>query len=211
MTSRAAPEVRLNLAELKLDVALMERNGLDLGGKSFGFIDTSSGQLNLATVRHKQLPDTQGSPRAEITEASLGPRPTPPLRADRTGHPDHGDFEAICNKVSADGRWNDTQSENIAASLLREQKADPLSQRIDSVVIGNTTAQGTTNIFAVYSPHGSNKEPHFLSAVDANKAAQESASQNLDQVNQINQQQAQQRQQQDQQVDQVRSAPRMSP
>lgn len=194
-TNKTAPEVHLNMAELGLDAKLIEHNGLKLDGKPFGFIDTSHGQMQLATVRPGTPAASPQHPRADVADQALEPR------ADRPGHPDHNAFEAIRTTVRADGRWDDRQSENIAAALLREHKADPLSQRLDGVVVGPPTAQGDTNVFAVYAPHGLNREPQFLATVDAGKAAQEPAAQNLDQVNQLNQQQAlQQSQSQTQQM-----------
>lgn len=201
-TNKTAPEVHLNMAELGLDAKLIEQNGLKLDGKAFGFIDTSHGQMQLATVRPGTQAANQQQPRLEVADQVQEPR------ADRLGHRDHKTFEAIRTTVLADGRWDDRQSENIAAALLREHKADPLSHRLDGVVVGRPTAQGDTNVFAVYAPHGLNREPQFLAAVDAGKAAQEPAAQNLDQVNQLNQRQAQN---QAQQMDtQARSGPRMS-
>lgn len=113
--------------------------------------------------------------------------------------------------MRADGRWSDEQTTNIAADLLRAHKADPLSHRLDRVVVGNQTSTGETNVFAVYAPHG-NKDPVFTSYVNANASAQVPAQRSLDQVEQINLQQAQERTQTQQLAEsQAQNGPKMTP
>jgi hypothetical protein len=80
------------------------------------------------------------------------------------------DFDSIFSAVSRDGRWDADQSNNIAGSLLRRYASDPLMARIDSVVVGNPTREGSTNIFAVYQPFGQ-ASPVFRTSVEANEAA----------------------------------------
>lgn len=93
--------------------------------------------------------------------------------------------------VRADGRWDDAQADNIAASLLSRHKADPLSQRLDAAYVGRPTAQGDTHVFAVYAPFGLGREPQFLASVEAGRSAAEPAAQSLDRVDQLNRQRAQ--------------------
>lgn len=189
ITGKAAPDVRLNLAELGLDARWIERNGLDLEGRPFGFIDTSHGQLQLATVRPGRAAANDPQPRAD--EPAADPPAMPALRADRAGHPDHAAFALMRSVVRADGRWDDAQADNIAASLLSRHKADPLSQRLDAAYVGRPTAQGDTNVFAVYAPFGLGRAPQFLTSVEAGRSAAEPAAQSLDRVDQLNRQRAQ--------------------
>ncbi|QXG50044.1 MULTISPECIES: XVIPCD domain-containing protein [Pseudomonas syringae group] len=102
-------------------------------------------------------------------------------------HPDHAAFDTILRTVQGDGRWNVAEGHNIAASLLKEYKADPLCKTLDSVRIGGST--DTPRIFAVSSPHG-DRGPDFHVHVQAEQAAQRPAAESFAQVQQINQQQA---------------------
>ncbi|WIX25368.1 hypothetical protein PUV44_23690 [Xanthomonas arboricola pv. corylina] len=68
------------------------------------------------------------------------------------GHPDHAVFDKMLRTVQRDGRWNEGQSHNIAASLLQEYKADALCKTLDSVRIGGSA--DAPRVFAVSSPHG---------------------------------------------------------
>ncbi|WP_372173693.1 XVIPCD domain-containing protein [Xanthomonas axonopodis] len=102
-------------------------------------------------------------------------------------HPDHAAFDTILRTVQGDGRWNVAESHNIAASLLKEYKADPLCKTLDSVRIGGSA--DTPCIFAVSSPHG-DRGPDFHVHVQAEQAAQRPAAESFAQVQQINQQQA---------------------
>ncbi|MEI2455985.1 MULTISPECIES: XVIPCD domain-containing protein [Lysobacter] len=186
-TTMHVPDIELDLAKLKLDPRKIERAGVDLGGRgnSFDFVDTSAGRREYESVSHTHSGrSTQSTnPREPVARNETPDAPT--FRADHPDHPDHPAFDSIRATVRADGRWDDAQSSNIAAALLREHKADPLSHRLDRVVIGNTTAQGETNVFAVYAPHG-DKDPFFTTRVEMNAAAQIPAERNLEQVEQIN-------------------------
>jgi hypothetical protein len=108
------------------------------------------------------------------------------------------DFDSIFSAVSRDGRWNFDQSNNIAGSLLRNYVADPTMPRLDSVVVGDPTRTGATNIFAVYQPFGS-ASPFFHASVDAGEAAKIPLRDSLQQLNI----EATRLQQQNQQLDQV--------
>lgn len=103
----------------------------------------------------------------------------------------------------------DEQSTNIAAALLCEHKADPLSKRLDRVMIGNPTARGDVNIFAVYAPFG-DKEPFFHTHVSTEAAAQEPAEQHLQRLEQINRERSEQAQARDMETQtQAPRGPRM--
>lgn len=173
------PEVSIDLARLKVDPALMERNGLDLGGgnKSFGFLDASHGAMKWTMLHH-----TKAAP------SNTTPEVVPP-RADQPGHADYPAFERIRSAVQADGRWGDAQCHNLAAAVLAAQKADPVCRQVDGVAIGRDTGLGV-QVFAYSSPHGP-QGPHHPVGVDAQVGANTPAVTNLDRVEQINQQQAQ--------------------
>lgn len=92
------------------------------------------------------------------------------------------DFDSIFSAVSGDGRWNFEQSSNIAGSLLRNYAGDPTVARIDSVVVGASSREGATNIFAVYQPFGK-ASPFFHASVDAAEAARIPLQESLQQIN----------------------------
>jgi hypothetical protein len=196
-TTKTLSPVELDMAKLKLDAQTVSKAGVELGqvGKAFEFYDISQGKRELESV--KQLyPSTPGQaahPRRDEAQDMPDNARTTRSLANQPGHSDFGSFEAIRTAVRNDGRWNDEQSENIAAALLREHKGDSVSKRLDEVRIGRPTEQGDTNIFAVYAPFG-NKDPVFRTSVEAGRAAQEPAAQNLDKVEQLNLQQTQQAQ-----------------
>lgn len=110
--------------------------------------------------------------------------------ADQPENPSFSDFEHIRSTALASGRWNEEESRNIAASLLKEHAADPLCKHLHNVAIGVPTAKGNVNVFGVYSPFGDHG-PHFTSRVDGHQASKDQAQPNLEQVEQIKQQQAQ--------------------
>ncbi len=198
-TTMHVPDIELNMAALKLDPRRIERAGLDLGGhgKSFSYVDISVGKRDSEIVTHTYSRSVAPGTRKASVEAELDAPAHRPLRIDLSSHPEHKAFEAIRQTVRGGGRWNDDEVDNISAALLREHVDDPLSKRLDNVVIGKETAQGRTNVFAVYSPFG-DQGPHFTTQVDANAAAKEPAQQNLQQVEQRRQQQG---------VDQVQQQP----
>ncbi|UOF16476.1 hypothetical protein IEQ11_07450 [Lysobacter capsici] len=211
-TTMHVPEIELNMAKLQLDPRKIERAGVDLDGKgnTFNYIDISNGQHKHGAVSHSNLADNKAQQPRE-GNALLHPPAQRPFRADNPQHPDYQAFDAIRSTVRADGRWSDEQTTNIAADLLRAHKADPLSHRLDRVVVGNQTSTGETNVFAVYAPHG-NKDPVFTSYVNANASAQVPAQRSLDQVEQINLQQAQERTQTQQLAEsQAQNGPKMTP
>lgn len=211
-TTMHVPEIELNMAKLQLDPRKIERAGVDLDGKgnTFNYIDTSNGQHKRGAVSHTSLAANQAQqPRED--DAPLDLHANQPLRADKPQHPDYQAFDAMRSTVRADGRWNDEQSTNVAADLLRVHKADPLSHRLDRVVVGNQTSTGETNVFAIYAPHG-NKDPIFTSHVNANASAQVPAQRSLDQVEQINLQQAREQTQTQQRAEsQAQTGPKMAP
>lgn len=190
LTTMHVPDIELNMAALKLDPKRIERAGLDLGGqgKSFSYVDISAGKREFETVSHTYSRSAAPGTRKVSEEADQDAPAQRPMRADPPSHPDHMAFDAIRQTVRGAGRWNDDEVDNISAALLREHAADPLSKRLDNVVMGKETAQGQTNVFAVYSPFG-DKGPHFTTRVDADAAAKEPAQQNLQQVEQLRQQQ----------------------
>ncbi|WP_363800517.1 hypothetical protein ABU614_10405 [Lysobacter firmicutimachus] len=186
---KTAADVRLNMAELELDIRKIERNGLDLDGRSFGFTDTSHGKLQLATAHHTALGEGPDAPRALAGEAEATNVVLPAQRA--FAAPEPPELGTIFSALRADGRWDEAQSRNIAAALLVEHKSDPLSQRLDRVTVGRPTATGETYVFAEYLPHG-DREPRFVTSVEASKAVQIPAERSLAQLERLGLQQTQQ-------------------
>ena len=194
-------QVSLDLERLKLDPALIERNGLDLGGpgKVFSFIDTSKGGMEWKTLHNTK---TESSPLTP----DVAPEPRA-LRADSPGHPDHTTFEMFHRAVQADGRWSQAEARNLAAAGLAAAKADPVvGNRLTGAVVGAPDASGNAHVFGYSSPHGP-QGPHHHVGIDAGVAAQIPAERSLDRVEQLNQQQYQAQQPQARQLD----APQPSP
>ncbi|MGO1001946.1 XVIPCD domain-containing protein [Lysobacter sp. CA196] len=98
------------------------------------------------------------------------------------------EFQALQRGIAASGCLGEQQCINVAAALLREYAADPLTKRIDGAGIA-TSPTGEQTAYAVYSPHGE-RGPHFDVRVNVSQASQESAEQNLTRTAQIHQQQA---------------------
>lgn len=189
-TTQAVPEVHVDLKGLKLDLAQIERNGVDLPGtsKSFSFTDISDGKLAWKTVNDTSTGAPKPAPKDVDIEA---PAARPTFRADSAGHPDHTAFEMFHRAAQADGRWAQTEARNLAAAGLAAVKADPtVGQNLSGVVIGKG-ADGAPNLIGYASPHGP-AGPHHHVAVEANGASQIPAEKSLDRVEQLNQQQAQQ-------------------
>ncbi|QQP97971.1 hypothetical protein [Lysobacter enzymogenes] len=187
-TTQAVPEVRLDLHRLKLDLAQVERNGVDLStpSNSFGFTDTSHGKLEFKTVR-----DTGSGMDKAPKDTALEPPSRAPSQADSPGHPDHAAFEMFHRAAQADGRWSQAETRNLAAAGLAAVKADPtVGANLTGVVIGKA-ADGGTTLIGYASPHGP-AGPHHHLAIDTGNAAQVPAEKSLDRVEQLNQQQAQQ-------------------
>lgn len=185
-TTQAVPEVHLDLKRLKLDLAQIERNGVDLpaNAKRFGFTDTSDGKLTWKTVNDTRT----GPPEPTPKDAAIASRPA--FRADSPGHPDYPTFAMLHRAAQADGRWSEAEARNLAAAGLAAVKADPtVGQHLAGAVVGKGT-DGATNFIGYASPHGP-AGPHHHLAVDAAAAAQLPAAQSLDRVEQLNRQQAQ--------------------
>ncbi|ARR12628.1 XVIPCD domain-containing protein [Xanthomonas citri] len=165
--------------------------------------------INVTWVR-LNLSRSPDSPHLQI-ERKVDPwvKPTAPKQTMLTpgdaGHPDHAVFDKMLRTVQRDGRWNEGQSHNIAASLLQEYKADALCKTLDSVRIGGSA--DAPRVFAVSSPHGE-KGPYFHVHVEAEHAAQRPVSESFAQVQQLNQQQA--LAQETEQQNQAQRGPRMS-
>ena len=188
-TSQAVPEVRLDLQRLKLDLAQVERSGVDLGipSNSFGFTDTSHGKLELRTVRDTGL-GMDKAPKDAVAER-VAPAPA---RANSPGHPDHPAFEMFRRAITADSRWSEGEARNLAAAGLAAVKADPtVGANLTGVVIGRA-ADGSTSLIGYASPHGP-AGPHHHLAINADSAAQVPAEKSLERVEQLSQQQTPQR------------------
>ncbi|MGQ5299317.1 XVIPCD domain-containing protein [Xanthomonas arboricola] len=165
--------------------------------------------INVTWVR-LNLSRSPDSPHLQI-ERKVDPwvKPTAPKQTMLTpgdaGHPDHAVFDKMLRTVQRDGRWNEGQSHNIAASLLQEYKAYALCKTLDSVRIGGSA--DAPRVFAVSSPHGE-KGPDFHVHVEAEHAAKRPVSESFAQVQQLNQQQA--LAQETEQQNQAQRGPRMS-
>lgn len=188
-TTQAVPEVHLDLKRLKLDLAQIERNGVDLPGnaKRFSFTDTSDGKLEWKTVNDTRTGPPKHTPKDAGIEAAAA---RPAFRADSPGHPDYPTYEMFHRAAQADGRWSEAEARNLAAAGLAAVKADPVvGQSLSGVVVGKG-ADGATNLIGYASAHGP-AGPHHHLAVEAAAAARVPAEKSLDRVEQLNRQQAQ--------------------
>lgn len=112
-TTQAVPEVRLDLKHLKLDLAQIERNGVDLGspGKSFSFTDTSDGKLEWKTVRDTST-GPSNPPRKDMTST---PQPRVPRFA-RT---------APATRITGDSRCSTARSMRTDAGAKPRPATSP--------------------------------------------------------------------------------------
>ena len=191
-TTRAMPQIELNLRALKSSPRGVEDAGVSLGGegKSFDFIDISGGQRRSVTVR--QLGEE--ATKQQDTQVALNRKP---LLANDPAHPDHGSFNRIHEWVRGTGHWDEEKSFNITSALYREQADAPLVKRVDRVM-GGKGEDGSENVFAVYAPHG-DKGPFFRAQVDGREAGQQPAQRNLEQADVIKHERAQAQQPEEQQ------------
>lgn len=143
--------------------------------------------LDFQRLMHRTSAPADDSRSSKPEPESRAPQHAP--RADHPTHVDNAAYERIRGTVQASGRWSEEENRNISANLLQAHKADPLSQRLDKVVVGNPLANGDVHVFAVYQPWG-DKEPRFLTSVNATEAAKAPADKSLDQVEQLSRQQA---------------------
>lgn len=204
-TRTLSPPV-LDVATLKLDPDAVSRAGLDLGGqgREFAFYSSRQQPTMDSVEQLYPTPPSKGMHRShshdDAVSNEISPAVTRPL-ADQPSHPAFNDFERILQVVHASGRWNEQESRNITASLLKAHTEDPLAQRLDTAVVGKPLPSGDVQVFAVYSPHGA-QGPHFHSSVSGDIAAKEPAQRNLEQTEQLREQQVQARmQEQAQQLD----------
>lgn len=186
------PQMHLDMAGLRFNETLLERNGIKLSrnpDQAQPYFDSSQNPPAPGRFHHT---DTEGQARSHryvpvqsIEHADLQAPVTRSARltpADR-GHPDHAAYDRIHQAICQHGRWNEAQSRNIAASALAAFKADPLSTRLDGGAI--VDAPGGPTAFTVCSPWG-DKGPHFHTQTDAQPAAQAHAERSFEQAERLN-------------------------
>ncbi|MCC8616814.1 XVIPCD domain-containing protein [Xanthomonas vesicatoria] len=208
VTAQPMPKLGYNLQELGVSAQQAEDAGIDLGGvgKTFGFADTSQGQVRPVEVR--QL-GAGNSNRPELkAENDIQPQQ---ILADNPAHPDHQTYARILDWVKGTGNWSDEESRNVSAALYKQQVDDPLLKRVDRVT-GGLGNDGAQNVVAIYAPHGVDKAPQFHAHVDGREASQQPAQQSLQQAEVIKQDQVRQQQmeQTQQQTAQQEQGPRMT-
>lgn len=178
-TTRAMPQIEVDLATLKSSRQGVEDAGIDLGGKgkTFDFVDLAGGQRRPIGIQ--QLGNGPEQPSAPIAQKTV--------LANDPSHPDFGTFNRIHEWVRGTGQWDEEKSRNVASALYREQASDSLFHRVDQVC-GSRGKDGAENVFAVYAPFGE-KGPFFHAHVDGRHACQQAAQQNLQQAEEIRLQQ----------------------
>lgn len=220
LVHQQAPAVHLDMAALKLDPRQIERNGLDLSGRAFGFVDLSHGKMQLATIRHTLTTANQDAPKAEIADHTAAV-----LRPDHPGHPDHGLLEQIRRGVRAIdekiGKSFDEASERLSRSLLAackdNREAHPQAHgislaanainRADHVVLGHNG-----NAFVI---EGRLDDPaHKRASLPVQQAAATPVEQSDEKLRVANQSialEAQRTQSQSQQLDQAQPSSQIGP
>lgn len=220
LVHQQAPTVHLDMAALKLDPRQIERNGLDLSGRTFGFVDLSHGQMQLTTIRHTLTTANQDAPKAEIADRAVAV-----LRPDYPGHPDHGLLEQIRSGVRAIdekiGKPFNEASERLSRSLLAackdNREAHPQAHgislaanainRADHVVLGHNG-----NVFVV---EGRLDDPaHKRASVPVQQAAATPVEQSDEKLRVANQSialEAQRTQSQSRQLDQAQPSSPIGP
>ena len=94
-------------------------------------------------------------------------------------------YDRLYQSARGQGRWDEEQSHNIAASGLAATKDNPTVRRADDIGIYNG------QLFVSYFPHGKGVEPMFNARIDPEQAAQVPARESLQRVDQIDQQRTQ--------------------
>ncbi len=117
-------------------------------------------------------------------------QPEPPARdgqahAFAPGSPNQMLYDRLYQSARGQGRWDEEQSHNIAASALATTKDNPTVRRADDIGIYNG------QMFVSYFPHGKGVEPMFNARIDPEQAAQVTARESLQKVEQIDQQRTQ--------------------
>lgn len=190
-----APNIRLDLKDMRLDGDQIERNGLDLQRNAFSVIDGSDA-MNTVTFK-KSMTRVRG----HAQDRGAPEPPTPELSATplEEGHPDFATFQTLQQGIRAayrkDGREADpdTIDRSAGALLVAIKQDNNMVRRVDEVTVGRPDPANSSelNVFAVYKPFG-NKAPMFEVAVDAKTAADQSLYNSFAQVQVLNQQQTQQ-------------------
>lgn len=101
------------------------------------------------------------------------------------GSPNLALYDRLYQSARGQGRWDEEQSHNIAASGLASTKDNPTVRRADDIGIYNG------QMFVSYFPHGKGVEPMFNARIDPEQAAQVPARESLQKVEQIDQQRVQ--------------------
>lgn len=129
-SSQSIPSLALNLKELGSSAEDIQAAGIALGGqgKAFGFTDTSGGSLLPVEVRQIGR-GRAGQPDIEPQAVARNEA----VLADNPAHADHQTYARIHDWVKGTGNWNEEESQNVSASLYKQQAEDSLLQRVDRV------------------------------------------------------------------------------
>lgn len=126
-TGQRAHDVRLDFEQLGLKAALLEANGLELGGKNFVLFDTSGDRVRGVSLKHS---DKEGQDNPE-TERRIVQQPGAPLLSEQA-HSDNGLFRQALALVHEQdrksGRVPDEDSERRAAMLTVNAKASGMTE-----------------------------------------------------------------------------------
>ncbi|MFQ6311574.1 XVIPCD domain-containing protein [Lysobacter capsici] len=145
-----------------------------------------------------------GAPKSQLAQAPG--QNAPESFTNNLSTSDQADYQKLLTGVQKTGRWDERESENIAASLLLEVKRDPMIKQVDAVAASDPSMPNTS-VFAAYTPNP--QGPNFHVRVDANVAAATPAQDTLQQVAKLDQQLAEQKAQQQSQEAQI-SAPKLA-
>lgn len=100
------------------------------------------------------------------------------LFANDPAHADHATYKKIHDWVAGTGNWSESEARNVSATLYRKQLDDPSIKQVDHVM-GGMGKDGAQNVFATYSPTGTDG-CIFRTHIDGRIAATQSADENLE-------------------------------
>lgn len=130
-----------------------------------------------AEAQGRDGPERPGQPEHPARDGQAHPLPP--------GSPNQALYDRLYQTARGQGRWDEDQSHNIAASGLAATKDNSTVRRADEIGIYNG------QMFVSYFPHGKGVEPMFNARIDPEQAAQVPARESLQRVEQIDQQRTQ--------------------
>ena len=178
-TGQRAHDVRLDFQQLGLKPALLESNGIDLGGRNFVLFDTSGDRVRGISLKHSD----KGGQDGPEAERRIVQQPAAPLLSEQA-HPDNGLFKQALAMVHDEdrkrGRVPDEYSERLAGTLTVNAKDAGMTQ-----ILSFGMSKDGTRAFAIDSA-----DPYWEGAnrayADVATAVQQSLATSTEKLVQVN-------------------------